>query len=189
MGRSQPRPPARTPAPGFPSSPAHARPRTHAHTEQQACLHQEKLCLELKLACVNYSDNDFARYIWAGPPCPFPAAHPPLWAAGPSPHPHPRPSGPCWQPLSQPLSRLIGSQMYFKYHSAQRQLLKTLSSHCRWARAARLIPHPPPRHAPPNLPPRPDPGLSLPVLPPGGPALQTPKPDLPYVHARAHGPG
>lgn len=92
MGRSQPRPPARTPAPGFPSTPAHVRPRTHARTEQRACLHQEKLCLELKLACVNYSDNDFARYIWAGPPCPFPAAHPPLWAAGPSPHPPPAPA-------------------------------------------------------------------------------------------------
>lgn len=47
---------------------AHTRPRIHTHTEQRACLHQEKLCLEPKLVCVNYSDNEFARCIRAGPP-------------------------------------------------------------------------------------------------------------------------
>lgn len=41
-------------------TPCEARAHTHTHTERRACLHQEKLCSELKLVCVNYSDNEFA---------------------------------------------------------------------------------------------------------------------------------
>lgn len=129
----------------------HTRPCAHPHGTTGMPAPGE-IVFAAKLGCVNYSDNEFARCIRAGPP-PAPQSAPSPVSLQSQPPPAPRPSRPCWQPLSQPLSRLIGSQMYFKYHSVQRQLLKTLSSHCRWARAARLIPHPLPCHAPRTSPP------------------------------------
>lgn len=113
----------------FLNTPAHEALRTHPHGTTGMPAPGE-IVFAAKLGCVNYSDNEFARCIRAGPP-PAPHSAPSPVSLWSQPPPAPRPSRPCWQPLSKPLSRLIGSQMYFKYHSVQRQLLKTLSSHCR----------------------------------------------------------
>lgn len=154
----------------FLNTPAHEALRTHPHGTTGMPAPGE-IVFAAKLGCVNYSDNEFARCIRAGPP-PAPHSAPSPVSLWSQPPPAPRPSRPCWQPLSQPLSRLIGSQMYFKYHSVQRQLLKTLSSHCRWARVAssfltlcRAMPPAPPHPA------RPDPSLSLSALASAGPDL------------------
>lgn len=123
-----PQPQAHMPVPA-PSPTRRSRKASHTHPHGTTGMPAlEETVFGAEFVCVNYSNNEFARCIRAGP-CPISPAHPPLEPPAPAPActPAPRPS---WQPLLQPLSRLIGSQMYFKYHSAQRQLLKTLSSHC-----------------------------------------------------------